>query len=81
MTSFTSSLTTTVLQVVGVTDGPITDIVVVDQNAIVALPDGLTDTEAAALPMLSLAAWLALVETVRILDGYTILIHDASSRT
>jgi NADPH:quinone reductase-like Zn-dependent oxidoreductase len=81
LTSFTSSLTTTVLQVVGVTDGPITDIVVVDQNAIVALPDGLTDTEAAALPMLSLAAWLALVETVRILDGYTILIHDASSRT
>ena len=78
-----SSLTTTTiaLQVVGVTDEPITDIVVVDRNAIVALPDGLTDAEAAALPMLSLAAWLALVETARILDGNTILIHDASSRT
>jgi hypothetical protein len=33
--------TTTVLQVVGVTDDPISDIVIVDRNAIVALPDGL----------------------------------------
>jgi hypothetical protein len=65
-------------QVVGVVNGAITDIVVVDQTSIVALPSNLIDN-AAALPITALAAWYALLETTRITDKSTVLIHDAGS--
>jgi hypothetical protein len=67
-------------QVVGVVNGAITDIVVVDQTSIVALPSNLIDNDAAVLPITALAAWCALFETTRITDKSIVLIHDAGSR-
>jgi NADPH:quinone reductase-like Zn-dependent oxidoreductase len=42
------------------------------------LPDGLSFTEAAALPLASLTAWQALVDTARVEAGTSVLIHGAS---
>ena len=67
-------------QVVGVINSAVADIVVVDQTSIVALPNNLIDNDAAALPITSLAAWCALLETTRITDTSTVLLHDAGSR-
>jgi hypothetical protein len=66
-------------QVVGVVNGAITDIVVVDQTSIIALPENLIDSDAAALLITILPAWYALLETTRITDKSTVLIHDAGS--
>jgi NADPH:quinone reductase-like Zn-dependent oxidoreductase len=42
------------------------------------MPDGLSFEEAAALPLASLTAWQALVDTARVGDGTTVLVHGAS---
>lgn len=69
------------LQVVGIVNSAITDVVIVDQNSFVALPNHFIDlNDAAALPTTFLAAWCALLEKAGIMDKSTVLIHDAGSR-
>jgi NADPH:quinone reductase-like Zn-dependent oxidoreductase len=43
-----------------------------------AIPDGLTDSEAAALPLAGLTAWQALVDTARVQAGEHVLILAAA---
>ena len=41
------------------------------------LPDGISPTEGAALPLAALTAWQCLVDTAQIRDGQTVLVHGA----
>jgi NADPH:quinone reductase-like Zn-dependent oxidoreductase len=41
------------------------------------IPDGISPTEAAALPLAALTAWQCLVDTAQIRGGQTVLVHGA----
>lgn len=55
-------------------DGWLAEQIVVPAAALVALPDTLTDTQAAALPAAGLTAWNALVEVARVRAGERVLV-------
>ena len=58
--------------------GAYAELVTGPSRQFVAVPPGLTDLDAAALPLASLTAWQILVDTARIKPGDRVLIHNAS---
>ncbi|WP_304186527.1 NAD(P)-dependent alcohol dehydrogenase [Phenylobacterium aquaticum] len=58
-------------------DGWLTELKAVSQEAIVPLPDGLTYEEAATLPCAGLTAWSALTGRTPIRAGHTVLIQGS----
>lgn len=52
--------------------------VVAGSREVALIPDGISDVEAAAVPLAGLTAWQALVDTLRIGEGNRVLIHAAS---
>jgi NADPH:quinone reductase-like Zn-dependent oxidoreductase len=59
----------------GQTDGVLSDYVVVDQAAAVAIPDHLSFVEAATLPCAGVTAWHALFERGNLQAGDTVLVQ------
>jgi NADPH:quinone reductase-like Zn-dependent oxidoreductase len=55
--------------------GALAEYIVLDEQALVAKPDYLTDDEAATLPIAALTAWYALVEKAQLKEGQTVLIQ------
>jgi len=58
--------------------GAYADLVAVDEGKLCLTPDGLSDVQAAALPVAALTAWQALRAEGELRPGQTILIHGAS---
>ncbi len=59
----------------GVTlDGWLAEQILVPADALVAVPDGLSDDQAAALPAAGLTAWNALVEVAKVCAGERVLV-------
>ncbi len=54
-------------------DGMLAELVALDQNGVVSVPEHLNDAEAASLPCAALTAWNALFETGSIKPGETVL--------
>lgn len=63
----------------GITCQTPADIIIVPQNTIVALPGGVSPTDAAALPVTFLSAWIGLVVRASISASSTVLVHDGTS--
>ncbi len=61
----------------GTMDGTMTDLMVVSEQGVVKIPDGLSDVEAATLPCAALTAWSALVEHGRVKAGDKILVQGS----
>lgn len=61
----------------GTMDGTMADLMVVSEQGVVKLPDGLSDVEAASLPCAALTAWSAVVEYGRVKAGDKILIQGS----
>ena len=59
----------------GQTDGVLSDYVVIDQAAVVAIPDYLSFVEAATLPCAAVTAWHALFERGNLRAGETVLVQ------
>ncbi|MFD5711934.1 NADP-dependent oxidoreductase [Streptomyces pharetrae] len=59
-------------------NGGYAEYAVAPARLLVPKPAGLSHTEAAALPMVSLTAWQALVETAGLRSGQRVLIHAAA---
>ncbi len=55
--------------------GTFADVIAIDQDEVAAKPTSLTMTEAAALPLVALTAWQALVERANVQPGQKVLIH------
>jgi NADPH:quinone reductase-like Zn-dependent oxidoreductase len=55
--------------------GALAEYIVLDEQALVAKPDYLTDEEASTLPVAALTAWYALVEKAQLKAGQTVLIQ------
>lgn len=72
-------------RVVGLTDwhrdGAAAEFVAVEARNLVAIPDGLDDRTAAALPVSGLTAWQGLFTHGRLTAGQTVLIHGAAGAT
>ncbi|KAI9458237.1 putative nonribosomal peptide synthetase, partial [Boletus coccyginus] len=66
-------------QVVGITCQTPADIVVVPQDAMIVLPKGINATDAVALPVTFLSAWIGLVSRASISASSTVLVHDGTS--
>ena len=58
----------------GALDGMLTELAVLAEDGAVAVPDGLSDEEAATLPCAALTAWNGLVERGRLKAGDTVLL-------
>jgi NADPH:quinone reductase-like Zn-dependent oxidoreductase len=58
--------------------GAYAEFVTAPSRQFAAMPDDLSFEEAAALPLVALTAWQALVDTARLRDGQTVLINGAS---
>jgi phthiocerol/phenolphthiocerol synthesis type-I polyketide synthase C len=58
--------------------GTLASHVVVDARHVLPVPDGLSAAEAAALPMVLVTAWHALVQVARVEAGETVLVHSAT---
>ena len=56
-------------------DGVLSRLLVVEESAVVTMPEYLTDLEAATLPTAALTAWHALVEVGAVREGDTIVIE------
>jgi NADPH:quinone reductase-like Zn-dependent oxidoreductase len=54
------------------------EFVTASSHHFVAKPANLTYHEAAALPLVGLSAWQALVDTAHVLPGQTVLVHGAA---
>jgi NADPH:quinone reductase-like Zn-dependent oxidoreductase len=54
-------------------DGMLSEYVVLDEDAVVSIPAGLSALEAATLPVAALTAWTALVEPYSLRPGETVL--------
>src|SRR5262249_28353817 len=50
----------------------------VTESEVAAKPKSLTNVEAAAVPVLALTAWQAVVDTAQLSTGQTVLIHGGS---
>ena len=55
--------------------GALAEYMLADANLVQRRPSSLTATEAAALPLVSITAWEALVERAAIVPGQTVLVH------
>jgi NADPH:quinone reductase-like Zn-dependent oxidoreductase len=55
--------------------GALAEYIVLDEQALVAKPDYLTDDEASTLPVAAVTAWYALVEKAQLKAGETVLIQ------
>ncbi len=62
-------------QLGGPLDGMLADFVVFDQERVVAVPDHLSDAEAATLPCAGVTAWNALVGAGNLVAGETVLVQ------
>lgn len=58
--------------------GAFADFICVDASAISFKPNSVNDVEAAALPMVGVSAWQALVDYMQLKQGQKILIHGGS---
>jgi NADPH:quinone reductase-like Zn-dependent oxidoreductase len=58
--------------------GAFADWIAVDENALCLTPDGLSDVDAASLPVAALTAWAALHAAGDLAAGTKVLIHGAS---
>src|SRR6188472_3220959 len=58
--------------------GTFAEYIAIDQDDVAPKPDSLTLHEAAAVPLVSLAAWQALVERAHLKPGQKVLIHAGS---
>ena len=58
-------------------DGSMAERCAVPDEAVVPLPDGVTDEDAAALGMSAVAAWMALTDRARLAAGETVLVLGA----
>ena len=58
----------------GPLDGMLTESIVLDEDGVVAVPEYLTDVEAATLPCAALTAWSALAVEGRLRPGDTVLV-------
>ena len=56
-------------------DGVLADYVAFGEQAVVRTPDGLSDAEAATLPVAAVTAWHAVVRRSRVREGETVLIQ------
>ncbi len=59
----------------GPIDGVLAEMMEIDAEGVVPVPEGLDDIEAATLPCAALTAWSALVEWGRVMAGDTVLIQ------
>jgi NADPH:quinone reductase-like Zn-dependent oxidoreductase len=55
------------------------DVVIVREDTVVALPQGISCTDAAALSVTFLSAWIGLVVRCSILASSIVLVHDGTS--
>ena len=55
--------------------GGFAELVAIDQDDVSPKPDSLTLTEAAAVPLVALAAWQILVDRARVRPGQKVLVH------
>ena len=58
--------------------GTFAEYIAIDQDDIALKPDSLTLHEAAAVPLVSLAAWQALVDRAHVTPGQKVLVHAGS---
>lgn len=58
--------------------GTFAEYIAIDQDDVAPKPDSLTVHEAAAVPLVSLAAWQALVDRAHVQPGQKVLIHAGS---
>ena len=58
--------------------GTFAEYIAIDQDDVAPKPDSLTLHEAAAVPLVSLAAWQALVERAQVKPGQKVLVHAGS---
>jgi NADPH:quinone reductase-like Zn-dependent oxidoreductase len=58
--------------------GAYSEFVAAPSRQFARMPDELSFEEAAALPLAALTAWQALVDTAKVADGTTVLVHGAS---
>jgi NADPH:quinone reductase-like Zn-dependent oxidoreductase/acyl carrier protein len=65
-------------RVFGLLDGAFASVAVADRRTLMPVPPGWTFTEAAAVPVTYLAAYLALVRVARLREGQTLLVHAAA---
>ena len=56
------------------------DTVVVDQKAVISLPESVSVADAVSLPTAILSAWVGLVEVGGIGGNSIVMVHDALSR-
>lgn len=61
----------------GPIDGTLSELMVLDAEGVVAVPDHLTDVEAATLPCAALTAWSALAEQGSVRAGDTVLVQGS----
>ncbi len=61
----------------GPIDGMLAEAVVLDADGVAAVPEHLTDAEAATLPCAALTAWSALFEHAKIRSGDTVLVQGS----
>ena len=59
----------------GVVDGMLSEYVAIDAEAVVKIPEHLSDEEAATLPCAAVTAWNALVEVGRLKAGDTVMVQ------
>jgi NADPH:quinone reductase-like Zn-dependent oxidoreductase len=62
-------------------DGAAAELVAVEARNLAAIPDGIDDFSAAALPISGLTAWQALFTHGRLRAGQTVLVHGAGGAT
>lgn len=58
--------------------GALAELMLADAKLVALKPKSITMPEAAALPLVSITAWLALINRVKICPGQTILVHAAT---
>ena len=58
--------------------GAISSHLTLDAHRVRPIPDGLSDTSAAALPLVTVTAWYGLADLGRLAPGETVLVHSAA---
>ncbi|KIK92693.1 hypothetical protein PAXRUDRAFT_146735 [Paxillus rubicundulus Ve08.2h10] len=65
--------------VVGIACQSPADVLVVAQDAVIPLPEGVSVTDAAALPVAFLSSWIGLINRGSVSSSSTVLVHDSAS--
>lgn len=58
--------------------GALADFILADANLVAQKPAGLSFRESAALPLVSITAWSALIDRARVQKGHKVLVHGAT---